>query len=77
MTEQEILNALDIQDCPICDGPATLEEENGWCYYVTCWDCGCHTAEVRFRSDDERLEAARKAVHLWNIGKVLSHEPGE
>jgi len=68
---------LDILDCPICDGPALLEEEEGWCYYVSCMDCGCHTAEIRFRSDEERPAAAKNAVSLWNNGKVLSSEPGE
>ena len=34
----------ELQDCPYCGGAGLLEEENGWCWYVTCMDCGSHTA---------------------------------
>ena len=73
----DILKNIDLLDCPVCQGPSLLEEENGWCYYVMCLDCGCHTAEVEFSSDDERLTAARQAARLWNMGKVISSSPGE
>ena len=73
----EIYENFDLQECPICGGVGILEEEEGWCYYVSCMDCGCHTAEIRFRNDDERLDAAKKAVQLWDMGKVLSSAPGE
>ena len=46
----DIRQEIDLLDCPRCQGPALLEEENGWCYYVMCLDCGCHTAEVEFKS---------------------------
>ncbi len=68
---------LDLQDCPICGGPAILEEENGWCYYVACLDCSAHTADVAFHSPDEREPAMRSAARLWNIGTVVSSDPGE
>ena len=29
-----------LQDCPRCGGPGLLEEENGWCVYAVCMDCG-------------------------------------
>ena len=32
---------IDLYDCPFCGGAGLLEEENGWCWYVTCMDCGC------------------------------------
>lgn len=73
----EISKEIEILDCPICHGPAVLEEENGWCFYISCMDCGCHTAEVGYDSEDKRSESAKKAASLWNIGKVLSSEPGE
>lgn len=73
----EILKEVDMLDCPICQGPAILEEESGWCFYVSCLDCGCHTAESAYSTPDERLESARKAVSLWNRGKVLKSNPGE
>lgn len=73
----DIRKQIDLLDCPICQGPSLLEEENGWCFYVMCMDCGCHTAEVEFNSDDERLTAAQQAARLWNMGKVISSSPGE
>mgnify|MGYP005948345495 CR=1 FL=1 len=57
---------LEISDCPLCEGGALLEEE-----------CGCHTVNIDFRSEQERLDAAKRAVMLWNTGKVISSSPGE
>ena len=73
----DIRQEIDLLDCPRCQGPALLEEENGWCYYVMCLDCGCHTAEVEFKSAEERLAAAQQAARLWHMGKVISSDPGE
>lgn len=73
----DIINEIELLDCPLCHGGALLEEEGGWCHYVTCMECGCHTAEVSFEEDGDRLASARKAATLWNQGKVLSHHPGE
>lgn len=73
----EKIEDIDLLDCPKCNGPALMEDENGWCVYVTCCDCGAHTAEVAYQTKAERLESMKKAAHLWNIGKVLSPEPGE
>ena len=67
---------INLLDCPICQGPALLEEEHGG-FYVMCLDCGCHTAEIEFKFDDERIESARQAARLWNMGKVISSSPGE
>ena len=68
---------IELLDCPLCQGPALLEEENGWCFYVMCLDCGCHTAEVEYRSAEERMNAAQQAARLWHMGKVISSSPGE
>lgn len=73
----DIMDQVDLQDCPICHGAGLLEEENGWCLYVSCLDCGCHTAEVSFRSEEEKLQAARHAATLWNVGKVIASGLGE
>ena len=62
---------LEISDCPLCEGGALLEEECGCGYY------GCHSVTIDFHSEEERLEAAKKAVTLWNTGKVISSSPGE
>jgi len=73
----DIYDEIELQDCPRCGGAGMLEEENGWCFYVTCVDCGCHTAEARYDSAEERFNAALNAAHIWNIGKTLTSEPGE
>lgn len=74
----DILEQLDIHDCPICGGPSLLEE-TGRGYYVSCIDCGSHSVDVRFsdQTDGERLLAARKAAELWNAGKVIAEGVGE
>ncbi len=68
---------IELQSCPYCGGAGLLEEENGWCWYVVCVDCGSQTASIDFRTPGERLEAAQKAARLWNIGKILRHNIGE
>jgi len=67
----DMFENIDLQDCPVCHGPGLLEEENGWCLYVSCLDCGCHTAEIAFNSEEEKQAAAQQAATLWNIGKVI------
>ena len=73
----DITENLELLDCPLCQGPALLEEEEGWCVYVTCLDCGCHTAEVPYKNDEERALAMQRAASTWNIGKVIASGVGE
>ena len=54
-----------------------LEEENGWCWYVMCLDCGAQTAHFEYKTPGGRAEAARNAAHIWNIGKVVRGDIGE
>ena len=68
---------LELQDCPFCGGPGRLEEEQGWCWSVTCMDCGAQTAHAEFRNPEERLAAAKKVAYLWNVGKVVRADIGE
>ena len=81
-TEQED-NALDIEkeiileDCPYCGGAGLLEEENGWCWYVSCMDCGSQTAAFEYKRPEDREEAARKAAYIWNMGKAIRADLGE
>lgn len=72
-----IFDEIELQDCPVCGAPGALEEENGWCVYVECLDCGAHTASVEYRTTDERADAAKRAAMVWNMGKVVSSNPGE
>ncbi len=67
---------INLQDCPVCGHPGLLEEENGWCFYVMCMDCGCQTAEIAYKTREERKAAAQSAADLWNMGKVVSPTPG-
>ena len=73
----DIHEMLALEDCPFCGGPAMLEEENGWCWYVMCADCGSQTASFDYRTPEERPEAARKAAELWNMRKVIRSDAGE
>ncbi len=67
----DFLKRIDLVECPRCQGVGLLEEEAGWCMYVTCIDCGCHTAEIPFNSPEEKEIAAKKATDLWNSGKTV------
>lgn len=73
----DILEQIDLLECPICQGPGLLEEANGWCIYATCLDCGCQTAEFPFRNEEERAKAAEQAATMWNIGKVIAMGVGD
>ena len=73
----DIHEEITLQSCPYCGGAGLLEEERGWCWYVMCMDCGSQTAHIAFKTPEERPEAAHKAAHLWNIGKILRSDPGE
>jgi len=73
----DIVDEIEIFDCPICHGPGVLEDENGWCLYVTCMDCGTHTAEVSYNNAEERIAAAKRIISRWNVGKVIPAGPGD
>ena len=68
---------LILQDCPYCGGVGLLEEENGWCWYAMCMDCGAQTASIEFKTREERKEAASQAAYLWNIGKIIRPGVGD
>ncbi len=72
-----IHDEFELQDCPYCGGAGLLEEENGWCWYVMCTDCGAQTAAFEYKSPETSFDAAQKAVQLWNIGKVIRGDIGE
>lgn len=73
----EIHEKIELQDCPYCGGAGLLEQECNWCWYVMCVDCGSQTAEFEFKTPELSEEAAKKAAHMWNIGKVLRMGVGE
>lgn len=73
----EIYEKIDLFDCPRCGGAGILEEENGWCWYVMCMECGSQTTQFGYRRAEDRHAAAERAVKIWNMGKVVSPSPGE
>ena len=73
----ELYQDIDLQDCPLCHGPGMIEEENGWCLYVTCLDCGCRPAERSCPPPAARRAAARQAARFWNVGKVIHTGAGD
>ena len=42
------IHEIELEDCPICRGIGTMEDEAGWCVYVSCLDCGAQTAHVSY-----------------------------
>ena len=68
---------IELIDCPHCGGTGSIEEEGGWCVYIQCLDCGAHTAELSYKNEAERREAARKAALNWNFRKIIWPTPGE
>ena len=73
----DIFDQIELQDCPYCGGAGCLEEEQGWCWYVICMDCGSQTAAFEYHRPEQREQAARDAARIWNLGKVLRSNPNE
>ena len=71
------INDIELQCCPLCQGAGFIEVEYDWCVYVTCLDCGSHTIEVPYKTEEEKMEAAKTVASLWNIGKIVSNAIGE
>ncbi len=68
---------ISLQDCPYCGGAGLLDDGSGWCWTVTCMDCGAQTGEFEFSGNEDRLNAAMNAARIWNMGKVTRSDPGE
>ena len=67
----------ELEDCPICRGNGMLQHEGGWNVQVECADCGSHTVYVEYETEEQKKEAEQKVVTLWNLGKVISTNPGD
>ena len=71
-----LLNEL--EPCRVChEDCAYLETEGDWCLYAVCGNCGSTTAFCAYQNFEEKQQAARKAIHLWNMGKVIAERRGE
>ena len=44
------IHEIELEDCPVCRGIGTLEDEAGWCIYAVCLDCGAQTAHVGYNT---------------------------
>lgn len=66
-----------LEECPICRGAGYIMHEGGWNVQVECADCSAHTVYVEYKNEEEKAEAERAVVRLWNIGKVVSGARGE
>jgi hypothetical protein len=73
----DIYNEIELEGCPYCGGAGLLDDGSGWCWTVTCMDCGSQTGEFAFDNDEERIEAAKSAAKVWNLGKVIRSDLGE
>ena len=63
-----------LEDCPICRGSGFVVHEGGWNVQVECSDCSAHTVYVEYNNDEEKVEAEKRVVALWNLGKVLKQD---
>ena len=73
----DIYNEIELEGCPFCGGAGLLDDGSGWCWTVTCMDCGSQTGEFAFNNETERVEAAKNAAKVWNLGKVIRSDLGE
>lgn len=72
-----IYEEIELMDCPYCGGAGLLDDGNGWCFNVTCMDCGSQTGDFKYENEEERLKAAKDAAMVWNMGKVIRADIGE
>lgn len=66
-----------LEECPICRGAGLIMHEGGWSVQVECADCSAHTIFVEYNNEEEKKEAEKMVIRLWNIGKVVHSERGE
>ena len=66
----------ELEECPVCRGSGFVVHEGGWNVQVECVDCSAHTVYVGYENDTEKLEAEKKVVTLWNMGKVIKMDSG-
>ena len=73
MDEKELI----LEECPCCRGVGMIVHEGGWNVQVECADCGSHTVYLDYNDEEEKAEAVRGVVRLWNLGKVIKQNLGE
>ena len=68
---------IELEECPCCRGAGLIVHEGGWNVQVECCDCNAHTVFVEYSSEEEKAEAEKQVVTLWNLGKVIKSDVGE
>lgn len=56
---------IELEDCPVCRGVGAIEDEQNWCVYVMCMDCGHRNGPCRLqdaRGTADRRSAGRSPV---------------
>ena len=74
MEEKEIIM---LEECPVCRGNGFMVHEGGWNVQIECSDCSAHTVYVEYSTEEEKAEAEKHVVRLWNLGKVIKSDVGE
>lgn len=70
----EINPNFELEECPVCRGSGFVVHEGGWNVQVECIDCSAHTVYVSYNNEEEKTEAEKKVVMLWNMGKVIKSD---
>ena len=65
-----------LEECPVCRGNGFLVHEGGWNVQVECCDCSAHTVFVEYNNEQEKMDAEKQVVTLWNMGKVIKEDIG-
>ena len=65
-----------LEECPVCRGNGYLVHEGGWNVQVECVDCSAHTVYVEYANENEKVDAEKQVVALWNLGKVIKQDMG-
>lgn len=73
----EVNPQFELEECPVCRGTGFLMHEGGWNVQIECTDCSAHTIYVEYTTPEEKADAERQVVRLWNLGKVIKSDVGE
>lgn len=69
---------MDLAPCKVChEDCAYIETENDWCVYVACPICGTQSAYCQYDGEADYKRAEKKAIEVWNMGKVIAERRGE
>ena len=54
-----------LEECPVCRGAGLIMHEGGWSVQVECADCSAHTIYMEYNNEEEKKEAERAVVHIF------------